>query len=353
MLVQKEILIVDGLKLPDFLYSCAVTEVLRKDVTIISETSMVFFTARRVSEKLTPNERKVAALLRAAQLMSEFLSKSKNPKAQASFLVNLDAQRKLQRSKIASMFADVQRGNDGNDRALYFAAQTANDVQSVATIALCVIAVGGPMAAGAGISSIGAGVLSAGTRLGSAKLTAAAYFAIPLAFKSITAYATADEGTTLWGFAVGSVKDGVISLGELSSNAFNLAKDASIGYTMNLMNLAIGQWGKACMAFSYTATSLMKDRNSLLSAMMKTEQSSAIYARMARDLKEIEQRIGVMANSNRQVASTAVRGAASNSWMSTLGGRFVPLAFLTADTFGEYWRHSEQQQKIVQSGKVY
>ena len=353
MALQKNILLVHGLKLSDFLFSCATAEVLCKDTKIITETQMGMFDFKRMTEKLTPHERRAAALARAAQLMKAFAALVRDPKGQQSFLKRCDAQRTLHRGNLACMFTETQRANEAGDAGLYFAAQAANDVQSVATIAFCVIAVGGPMAMAAGINSIGAGAGALATRWVSAKLSAAAYFAIPLAFRSIKAYATADANSTLAGFALPSIQGGLWSLGEVGSNLFNVLKDNSIANRTQLMNVAIGQWGRACLSMSYSVSALEKDANALVASMAQVKPGSSVYVRMAEELKAMGGKTGALATGGQSVAQSAVTGASQNQWLSAFGGRFVPIAFLASDVLSEYVRNEEMKSRLIEPGKRY
>ena len=47
------------------------------------------------------------------------------------------------------------------------------------------------------------------------------------------------------------------------------------------------------------------------------------------------------------------KGAATNVWMKNFGGRFVPIACLTADVFGEVWRNQDTRATIEKSGPRY
>ena len=343
MLVQKQMLLLDPVALPEFLYSCAMTEVLRKDSYIITERRMMFFTSQRVGDHMTPLQRKAAALARAAQLMDDVKSLQGNPAGQAAFLVGLDTQRNRERGEIRGMFSEVELTNAINDQRLYYAAIAANDVQSVATIAVCVIAVGGPMLAGAGISAIGSVGVGSGW----------AYFAVPIGFKSILAYSTADADTTLFGFVVGGVKNGILTLGELSAAAFNFGTEKAIAGATGLMNLAIGQWGQSCQALADSNGLLIAERNTALNAMMREPRGTALYKTMCEDLKELEARIGAGSAGRTTIASAMNKGAATNVWMKNFGGRFVPIACLTADVFGEVWRNQDTRATIEKSGPRY
>ncbi len=343
MLVQKEMLLLDPVALPGFLYSCAMTEVLRLDSYIITERRMVFFTSQRVGDRMTPLQRKAAALSRAAQLMDEVNALQNNPARQLAFLVALDAQRTRQRGEIRGMFSEVEMTNAINDQRLYYAAVAANDVQSVATIAVCVIAVGGPMLAGAGISAIGSVGIGSGW----------AYFAVPIGFKSVLAYSTADADTTLCGFLVGGVKNGILTLGELSAAAFSFGTEKAIASAANLMNLAIGQWGNSCLALAESNGLLVAERNATLTAMMREPKNTAVYKRMCEDLKSLEARIGAGSAGRTTLASSMSKGAGTNVWMKNFGGRFVPIACLTADVMGEVWRNQDQRATIEKSGARY
>lgn len=343
MLVQKPMLLLDPATLPGFLQSCAMTEVLRKDSYIITERRMLFFTSQRVGDRMTPMQRKAAAIARAAQLLNDVNSLQADPAAQAKFLIDLDVQRTRQRGEIRSMFTETELTNAVNDQRLYYAAVAANDVQSVATIAVCAIAVGGPMLAGAGISAIGS------VTVGSSWM----YFAVPLSFKAVTAYATADADTTLFGFVVGGVKNGIITLGEGLSYLFNKGTETAIGGAANLMNLAIGQWGQSCTALAESNGLLIAERNATLNAMMREPKGTVLYKSMVEDLKSLEARIGATTAGQATVAAPMTRGAATNVWMKNFGGRFIPIACLTADVFGEVWRNQDTRATIEASGPRY
>lgn len=353
MALQKNILLVHGPKLSDFLFSCATAEVLCKDTKIITETRMGMFDFKRMTERLTPHERRAAALARAAQLMTQFAALVRDPNGQQSFLKRCDTQRTLHRGNLSRMFTETQRANEAGDAGLYFAAQAANDVQSVATIALCVIAVGGPMAMAAGINSLGAGAGAFATRWASARLSAAAYFAIPLAFRSIKAYATADASTTLAGFALPSLQGGLASLGEAGSTLFNIMKDNSIGNRSQIMNVAIGQVGRAHLAMLYAISMLENDASALVASMADVKPGSSLYVRMVEELKAIGGKVGALSTGGQRVAQSAVTSASQNQWLSAFGGRFVPIAFLASDVLSEYVRNEEMKSKLIEPGKRY
>lgn len=346
---QKEVLLVDPLALPAFLYSCAMTEVLLKDSTIITEKSMGgLFSAQRVGDKLTPHERKAAAVARSAQLLDEFNALQSKPGEQAAYLVGLQATRNLQRGRIRMMFDGVESVNDRNDQATYYAAIVANDVQSVATVAVCAIVCGGPILAGAGIATVGSGAFTfatAGSTL--------SYFAVPFAFKSVMAYATADANTTLYGFVIGGVKDGIVTLGELSSKLVDYGKDKAIGTAASLMNVCIGQWGRSCMALATTRALLQKQSSSTLSKLLAAELNgdTLLRRKMLEDLAEVKSKMGAVSQGQSTIANSAVKGAGTNVWMKQFGGRFVPIAFLAGEVYGEVWRNQEGRQAIEMSGK--
>ena len=130
-------------------------------------------------------------------------------------MTELAAVRDRQRAMVRSLFDQAEGANATTDAWLKAYAESANDVQSVACVALVVLATGGGFAAAAG------GTTLAG--LGMSAVTAGKLFAITFGTKPIIAVAQSEHDlNSLAGFAIGSVKNGVISLGELASKSIRV-----------------------------------------------------------------------------------------------------------------------------------
>lgn len=348
-----QILLVDPNALRDFFYSCAATEVLAKDTKIITEpTGLLWFgigqyfpggTAKRVAETLTGNERKILAVVGYKALVKAYTAVLHQPAEQVKFLQALDKNRSQQMATVQGLFKDAYAANYQMDSALYHAAKFTNDLQSVACISLAVVATGGGFAAAGGMTTL------AGLGLSSA--TAGNLFAVTLATKVIVAGAQSDHDlASLGGFALGTFQKGLLTLGELSSKAFELTKDALVDGSRNRMSRVIADLVGEMTKSSDQLAALQARLDEIAAMGPKVKPTSMIAQKMAEEAKAINAEMAVLRGGMTQSGEAAVGVSKSSQWMKNFGGKAVPLVCLAVDVVNETLRHQDVDAQLERGG---
>ena len=348
-----QILLVDPNALRDFLYSCAATEILAKDTKIITEPTGLLWlgigqyfpggTAKRVTETLTANERKILAVAGYKALLKAYTNVLHQPADQVKFLQALDKNRSQQMAYVQGLFKKAHDANYQMDSALYHAAKFTNDVQSVCCISLAVLATGGGLAAAGGMTTLGG--------LGLSTATAGKLFAVTLGTKMIIAGAQSDKDlASLGGFALGTLQNGLLTLGELSSKAFELTKDALIDGSRNrMMRVVADLVGE--MSKSTDRLAVLQARLNEIAAMApKVKPTSMIAAKMAQDAKAINAEMALLRAEIAQSGQVAVGASKSAQWMKNFGGKAVPLVCLAVDVVNESLRHQDVDAQLERGG---
>jgi len=348
-----QILLVDPNALRDFLYSCAATEILAKDTKIITEPTGLLWlgigqyfpggTAKRVTETLTTNERKILAVAGYKALLKAYTGVLHQPAEQVKFLQALESNRSQQMANVQGLFKEANAANYQMDSALYHAAKFTNDLQSVCCISLAVLATGGGLAAAGGMTTLGG--------LGLSTATAGKLFAVTLGTKMIIAGAQSDKDlASLGGFALGTFQNGLLTLGELSTKAFDLTKDALINGSQNRMMRVIADlFGE--MSKSTDRLAVLQARLDEIAAMApKVKPTSFIAGHMAEDAKAINAEIAQLRAGINQASQAAVGASKTSQWMKNFGGKAVPLVCLAADVVNETLRHQDVEAQIERGG---
>jgi hypothetical protein len=340
------ILLVNGHELQKFLHSCAATEVLFRDSEIMTEsTGLLWFgagdylpggTAKRVTQRLTDNQRRIIAVRRTAQLMQKFNALMNSPAEQIRFLITLSATRDKQRASIQSLFDEAHGHNATADAWLKAYANAASDLQSVAVVSLAVLATGGAIATGGGVVLAGA--------------TAGKMFAITLGTKSIIAFAQSEHDlNSLAGFAVGTVKDGIITLGELSAKAFEVVKDRSIQKSLTNMARATTDYLTTMQNGYARIGELQKELDSIKLASSKSNERGLMKAMVTR-AAEIEEEMADVRAAMAKAGRGAVGVSKTGKFMKDFGGKAVPIVCLLVDVVNEKLRNQEVRDTLEKGG---
>ena len=348
-----QILLVDPDALRDFLYSCAATDILAKDTKIITEpTGLLWFgigqyfpggTAKRVTETLTPNVRKILAVAGYKELIKVYRGLLHQPAEQIKFLQTLNKNRTQQLAKVQALFKEANSANEQMDAALYYAAKSTNDLQSVCCISLAVLATGGGLAAAGGMTSLGG--------LGLTTATAGKLFAVTLGTKMIIAGAQSDKDlASLAGFALGTFQKGILTLGELSSKAFELIKDAAINDSRNRLSRVTADYVAEMTKATDRIAVLQATLDEIAGMASKVKPNSMIVGKMAEDAKAINAEIAQLRAGLTQAGQGAVGASKAGQWMKNFGGKAVPLVCLTVDVVNETLRHQDVDAQIEKGG---
>ena len=335
------VLLVDKEQLEQFLYSCAATEVLAEDSTIVREPTGLLWglgnrlpggTASRVTSRggLSTNGRKALAVDLYARLLSQFRERMADPKGQVAFLGVLEARRQGQRVGVQALFAQAEGANASTDATLRSCASFANGVQSVACIALVTLGTGGSMT----------GAVVAGQA-----------FACVLGTKAIIAGAQSEHDlTSLAGFAIGTLKDGACTLGELSSKAFELVKDFAIDESRGRMGLATANYlqelASTTRKIAELQARLLKDQATLWTV----KPGSGIAGAIEKSMVETNAEIAKLRAAGELAGKGAVGASKTGQFMKNFGGKFVPLVCLTIDVISEYQRYQEVDAELQKGG---
>lgn len=327
-----EVLLVDPQALTDFLHSCAYTEVLAMDTKVITESTGLLWglgarlglpggTAQRVGGSLSPNDRKALAVAGHAELLARYKELLDNPRGQAKFLSDLEIRRQKQRIQLDNLFAQASIANELSDMSLYIGGKTANSVQSVCCIGLAMLAPGGAL-------------VSAGRAA-----------AIILGTKVFIATAQSERSwSDLAGFAIGTIKEGTIALGELSTKAFELIKDASIESSRNRMAMAtakyIGEMGDLARRIAAQQASVWATQKNLLLA--KPQNAKFLEGLLKAQSAELQAMKGQMT----QLGSQALGASKTGQFMKNFGGKAVPLVSIAIDSILEVQRWQEVDAQL-------
>ena len=353
-LTKINVLLVDPDELQKFLHSCAATEVLFKDTKIITEpTGLLWFgigqyfpggTAQRLAGSLSPNEQRVLAVAGCANLNKAFVALLDHPaKEQIDFLLELDKARNKQRAQLSAMAAQVEGVNATTDEFLKAGLRSANQVQSVACIALAVLATGGGIALAGGATSLGS--------LGLATATSGKLFVVILGTKSIIGIAQSDHDLkSLAGFAIGTFKDGALALGELSSKAFELIKDATINSSRNRMGRATADYLAQMMAAKDRIAVLQNQVYAISKRLDEVKPGSGLAKGMEAEAKALNAEIAQLRASIQTAGEGAVGASKTGQFMKNFGGKAVPLISLAIDVVLEVQRYQDVDAQIESSG---
>jgi hypothetical protein len=329
-----EVLLVDPDELTKFLYSCAYTELMAASTTVITESTGLLWglghaiglpggSATRVTETMSTNERRALAVAAHARLLAQYKELLDKPREQVKFLLDLNRRREQQRAKLDNMFAQAALANEQTDAALAAGAKGANDVQAVACIALAVLAPGGAL-----VNAGRAAVVILGT-------------------KSIIAVAQTERSWgDLWGFAIGTFKDGAITLGELSTKAFELVKDVAIEGSRSRMAMATSNYLKEMSDISQRIARLQTNVWTAQTKLWMARPGSD-NARFLKHIMESQSRELAAAQAEMtQLGRNAVAASKTGQFMKNFGGKAVPLVFVAIDTVLEYQRWQEVNAQI-------
>ncbi|MBL8589312.1 MAG: hypothetical protein JNK46_12340 [Methylobacteriaceae bacterium] len=335
-------LLVDRDRLAQFLYSCAAVQVVYRDSEIVTESTGMLGgvghamglpggSAKRVSERLSPNWRKAIALSTFNHFLDRFKSLVEKPQEQLAYLVALHKNRAKQQLQLQNMFAQVQLYNEEADYCLYQAAKGANDVESVATVALVTLS---PFA--------GAGSVAAAGKV----------FFLVLGTKSAIAFAQSDHDLkSLFGFAIGTLQAGALSLGEISNKAFEVIKDATVDASRNRLAQATATYLKTMEA---TAAELASAQKKLWSTQIaalfaKPDNKRFLEAMMKAQAAEVEALKGQMAAAGKQ----AVAASGAGQFMKAFGGKVVPGVCCAIDIVAEWqrWQDFNDRNESMSRGR--
>lgn len=351
------VLLADKDEIPGFLYSCAATEVLFKDMKIITESTGLLCgmgylltggSAQRVGGTLSENDRRVLAVAAYHKLLKQYTATFHDPVGQANFLVNLERHRDAQRRLINYMFTDVEAYNANADAALYTYAKTARSVQAVACIALVTLATGGGFAVASGSSTM----LGMGMTGGYVATTSGTMLVTVLGTKAIIAGAQGGiDMKSLWGFAVGTLQQGVPTLGELSAKAFELVKDAAVKFSANNMCVAMNGYAHQINETKERIAELQKAvwrdmnaaKNSNYGASLRQAAMRSATANKA-EIARLEQEIQTMLKGN------VARAGNTGKFMKMFGGKAVPIVCLATDALIEWNSVTDFNQDLNKSG---
>jgi hypothetical protein len=329
-----ETLLVDPGELSTFLYSCAHVLVLASDTFVTSESTGMLWglghalgmaggSAKRVSERRTTNERRALALDIYKNYLADYRTRLTDPASQLRFLTSLQAQRDRRWAELQAKFTEAEAYNAMADAALTNAARTWNNVQAVCTIALCCL-------------SPTVGVARAG-----------AAFAIVLSTKSIIAISQTEHSwESLRAFAIGTIQNGVTTLGELPAKAFEMAKDASIDKVRSAMGLATANYSQEILKLREEVLRLQAQIESTQKQLLAERPGSGIRNAMqraiSRDAAQIQQLEARMAG----LGKGAVDASRGGQRLLGFGGKVVPLVCCTIDVLAEYQRWWEVNDQI-------
>ncbi|QQS12212.1 MAG: hypothetical protein IPK81_22320 [Rhodospirillales bacterium] len=329
-----ETLLVDPKELGAFLYSCAYVRVLASDTLLISESTGMLWglgnalgmaggSAQRVTERLTPNQRRAAALQVYNNMLADYRGLLSNPAAQLRFLTSMQAQRDRRWGEIRAKFDAAEAHNAAADAALTSAARTWNNVQAVCTVALCCLA---PVA----------GVARAG-----------ATFVIVLGTKSVIAFAQSEHSmASLKAFALWSAQSGAVTLGEISNKAFELVKDGSIDGARTALGRATANYTKELGVMREEVLRLRAQMEATQRQMLAERPGSGIRQAMQRSISQNAAEIQEIEARMATVGKGAVDASRGGQRLLGFGTKVVPLVCCAIDVVSEYQRWWEANDQI-------
>jgi hypothetical protein len=276
-----------------------------------------------VSEKLNANQRRTYALANFNRLMADYRALLDKPGEQLHFLMDLQARRDKQKLQVDNLFAQIQDYNAQTDVVLTEGAKYFNNVQAVATIALCV------MAPAAGAANAGR------------------VFVYVLATKSIIAVAQSEHSwDSLMGFVIGTLKNGVVTLGELSNKVFELTKDAMIEESRNRMGRATAQYLTEMSETTARIARLQAEMWKSQAALMLEKKGSSGATYLQNLIRSQNAEIQAAKAQMARYGTQAVEASRTGQFMKNFGGKAVPVVCVAIDAVLEYQRWWETNDAI-------
>jgi hypothetical protein len=180
---------------------------------------------------------------------------------------------------------------------------------------------------------------------GGALVAAGRTAVIMLGTKAFIATAQSEHSwKELAGFAIGTVKDGAITLGELSSKAFELIKDATIESSRNRMAMAtsryIGEMADLTRRIAAQQANVWATQRSLWFA--KPQNARFLEDVLKAQNAELQALKGQMA----QLGKQAVGASRTGQFMKNFGGKAVPLVCVVIDSVLEVQRWQEVDAQL-------